>query len=758
MGIVAAFDKVLFFNPASKYSILRLKTANEMVPEDARDTYKFSDHLIRFVAVGYDLPQTGSIQMDLEGDWIVGKHGKQFEVKQWHEVIPPTIEGIRSYLSSGLLRGIGPKTADAIVQTFGMKSLDVIENHPERLLEIRGITEERLGEIKAGYAESKATRELMILLSPFKVTPATAMKIYQFFGPGGVPLLQKSAFYLCQIPGFGFKRVDAIVRKSGGDLQDPMRIQGALFYSLEKARTEKCHLFIDAPTLMRDSTALLNAAVINPQNRIAAADVQRELTNMILNNVVVSTEGNIYLPHVFAQESETACKVVKMLLERPEPVNIAPTMEQVKATLGIRLTKKQTESVEMVFRHNISIITGGPGTGKSTVLKAIVNAYQLLYPKNRIALAAPTGKASRRMAETSGIEDAQTIHSLLKLHGEDAGWQRKGDLDAQFVIIDESSMIDMWLAHQLFTRLRDGTKLLFVGDADQLESVGPGSVFAQMIESGIIPVTTLHEIFRQAEDSRIAYNAKFVKEQNGNLLYGNDFAFMQADSQDEAAHIICTLYRRELETTPIEQVQILTPFRSNGDASANSLNLAIRDAINPASPNKPETDFGGKLFRLYDRVMQTKNDYDMSLCDAHGKEIGVGVFNGDVGTITEIGAGTLTVDFDGRFATYAFEDLDKLDLAYANTIHKAQGSEYDVVIIPVLPAHKILLTLNLFYTAITRAKRRVILVGQKRAIYIAVHKSGKGKRNTLLAERIRLYYRALTASAETDGGSMKKAS
>ena len=479
---------------------------------------------------------------------------------------------------------------------------------------------------------------------------------------------------------------------------------------------------------------------------------------MILNNVVVSTEGNIYLPHVFAQESETACKVVKMLLERPEPVNIAPTMEQVKATLGIRLTKKQAESVEMVFRHNISIITGGPGTGKSTVLKAIVNAYQLLYPKNRIALAAPTGKASRRMAETSGIEDAQTIHSLLKLHGEDAGWQRKGDLDAQFVIIDESSMIDMWLAHQLFTRLKDGTKLLFVGDADQLESVGPGSVFAQIIESGIIPVTTLHEIFRQAEDSRIAYNAKFVKEQNGNLLYGNDFAFMQADSQDEAAHIICTLYRRELETTSIEQVQILTPFRSNGDASANSLNLAIRDAINPASPNKPETDFGGKLFRLYDRVMQTKNDYDMSLCDAHGKEIGVGVFNGDVGTITEIGAGTLTVDFDGRFATYAFEDLDKLDLAYANTIHKAQGSEYDVVIIPVLPAHKILLTLNLFYTAITRAKRRVILVGQKRAIYIAVHKSGKGKRNTLLAERIRLYYRALTASAETDGGSMKKAS
>ena len=606
MGIVAAFDKMLFSNPASKYCVMRVKTANMMIPQEARDTYHFRDNLTRFVAVGYDLPQTDSIQIDLEGRWVNGKYGVQYQVEHWREVIPPTIDGIRSYLSSGLLKGIGPKTAAVIVDRFGLASLDVIENHPERLLEIRGITEERLEEIKSGYAESKAMRDLMILLSPFKVTPSTAMKIYQHFGPGGVALLQESPFRLCQIPGFGFRRVDDIVQKSGGDLQDPLRVQGAVFYALEKSRSEGGHLFVEAGDLLKTALLLLNEKTADPAKRVAATAVQQELTNMILADIVVANSGNIYLPHVYTQEVETARKAVQMAMEPTMPVNIASVMERVRAKIGITLSRRQAEAVKMVIRHNLSIITGGPGTGKSTVLKAVVEAYRFLYPGKHIVLGAPTGKASRRMAETTGVNDASTLHSILKLHGEDDGWQAQSELDADFVIVDETSMVDMWLAHQLFSRLKPGAKLLLVGDADQLESVGAGMVFQSLIESGVIPVTVLDEIFRQAKDSLIAYNAKCVKEQNASLYYGDDFMFIKADDQQQAAVLVRELYRREIAKTGMEQVQILTPFRSTGDASADNLPEAIRAEVNPPDADVPEVSFGGKLFRMNDKVIRFK--------------------------------------------------------------------------------------------------------------------------------------------------------
>ena len=306
----------------------------------------------------------------------------------------------------------------------------------------------------------------------------------------------------------------------------------------------------------------------------------------------------------------------------------------------------------------------------------------------------------------------------------------------------------MWLAHQLFSRIKSGAKLLLVGDADQLESVGAGMVFQSLIESGVIPVTVLDEIFRQAKDSLIAYNAKRVKEQNAKLDYGSDFVFIKAEDQEQAAELVRTIYRQEIATTGMDQVQILTPFRTTGDASANNLNEAIREVVNPPGIDAPEVAFGGKLFRLNDRVMQIKNDYDVQLRDAKGNRVSVGVFNGDVGKVSDIGSGTITVDFDGRYADYPFEILNELDLCYATTIHKSQGSEYDTVIIPLLAAHKILLSINLFYTAITRAKRRVILVGQKKALFMALAKSGRAKRNTLLAERMRQYDRVLREKAK----------
>ena len=760
MGIVAAFDKTLFSNPASKYCVLRLKTADIMVPQEARSPYHYHDHLIRFTAIGYDLPQTDTIKMELEGEWVNGKYGPQLQVTSWSEVIPPTMEGIRAYLGSGLLKGIGPATANLIVGRFGTDSLNIIEHHPERLLEIRGITEEKLKEIKNGYAESKVLRDLMTLLAPFKITPATAMKIYQHFGPDGVALVRKSPYSLCQMPGFGFKRVDAIVQKSGGDPADPMRIRGAAYYAIEQARNEKGHLFVDAEKLVQDSLTLLNEKLPDPNQWVTAPQVQQELRAMITGNVVVANQGKIYLPHVYTQESETAAQAVKLAMVQPEPVDLAPVMEQVKAKLGIRLSPKQEEGVETVFQSNLSIITGGPGTGKSTILRAVIEAYQLLYPNGTIALAAPTGKASRRMAETTGISDAVTLHSLLGLRGDDTGWEEKGPLEADLLIVDECSMMDMFLTHQLFKRLGMNTKVLLVGDADQLESVGAGSVFRELIASKIIPVTVLDQIFRQAKDSLVAYNAKYINEGCGDLNYGDDFSFNLADTQEETAETIRNLYEQEVQRVGVDQVQVLSAFRQNGDASANSLNAVLREVVNPASFGKNEVSFGGMTLRIGDRVMQTKNDYSAEVRDKDHKLIGSGVFNGDVGVISSVGSGMVTVNYDGRYIDYPFENINELDFAYATTIHKSQGSEYQTVIIPMLAAHKILLSRNLLYTAVTRAKKRVLLVGQKKALYMAIQKSGVGRRNTILAERMQLYHRAVLnrLAQKATQNSLKKAS
>ena len=358
-------------------------------------------------------------------------------------------------------------------------------------------------------------------------------------------------------------------------------------------------------------------------------------------------------------------------------------------------------------------------------------------------------KRLKGMAEATGIDEAQTLHSILGLHGDSESKKdrERKPLEAGLLIVDETSMVDMWLIHQLFSRLRPGTKVLLVGDADQLESVGAGDVFHELIGSGVVPVTVLDEIFRQAQDSLIAHNARFINEGKTTLYYGEDFAFHKAESQEETAGIIRELYQEQIAAKGIEQVEILSPFRSEGEASVNSLNEAIREEINPASPETPEIVYAGKIFRLNDRVMQMRNNYDIKLYDRSGKQVGEGVFNGDIGTIRKISGTNVVIEFDGRYMDCPQVLLDDLELSYAITIHKSMGSEYDTVIIPLLAAHNVLLTRNLLYTAITRAKRRVLLVGEKRALYMAIHRSRKGKRNTMLGERIALYYKAVTRKA-----------
>lgn len=514
MSIVAALDKVLFFNASSKYSVLRMKTEDSSVPAEARSPYRYHDHLIRFTAVGIELPQTDTVKIEMDGEWKDGKYGLQLQVDHWQEIVPPTLEGVRNYLASGLLKGIGEKTADVIIEKFGVNALEILEHQPDRLLEIRGITKERLAEIKDAYAETSRMRVLMTLLAPFKVTPTTAQKIYQHFGPACADIVRQSPFNLCQVPGFGFKRIDAIVQKSGGDLRDPKRVHGALFYALEDARTKDGHLYLEAEALLKAAMQLLNERIPLPQMRIPMSQVEQELSAMIRQDEVVSNHGNVYLPKQFLQESETAQKAVELFLAKPTVVDIAQPLERVKHSLGLNLSKRQSEGVEMVFRHNLSIITGGPGTGKTTVLKTVIEVYRQLYPQQKIVLGAPTGKASRRMAEATGIDEAQTLHSILGLHGDSESKKdrERKPLEAGLLIVDETSMVDMWLIHQLFSRLRPGTKVLLVGDADQLESVGAGDVFHELIGSGVVPVTVLDEIFRQAQDSLIAHNARFINE------------------------------------------------------------------------------------------------------------------------------------------------------------------------------------------------------------------------------------------------------
>lgn len=408
MSIVAALDKVLFFNASSKYSVLRMKTEDSSVPTEARSPYRYHDHLIRFTAVGIELPQTDTVKIEMDGEWKDGKYGLQLQVDHWQEIVPPTLEGVRNYLASGLLKGIGEKTADAIIEKFGVNALEILEHQPDRLLEIRGITKERLAEIKDAYAETSRMRVLMTLLAPFKVTPTTAQKIYQHFGPACADIVRQSPFNLCQVPGFGFKRIDAIVQKSGGDLRDPKRVHGALFYALEDARTKNGHLYLEAEALLKAAMQLLNERIPLPQMRIPMSQVEQELSAMIRQDEVVSNHGNVYLPKQFLQESETAQKAVELFLAKPTVVDIAQPLERVKHSLGLNLSKRQSEGVEMVFRHNLSIITGGPGTGKTTVLKTVIEVYRQLYPQQKIVLGAPTGTRIHTTKNTVNGEEKVT--------------------------------------------------------------------------------------------------------------------------------------------------------------------------------------------------------------------------------------------------------------------------------------------------------------------------------------------------------------
>lgn len=732
MAYTGVYERTIFYNPVNKYSVISVKTSDRSIPEKARSAYRHRDNMIHFAAVGYELPRTDQVSMILDGEWKEGKNGVQLHVTQCEEVVPQTREGIKGYLSSRLIKGIGGKTAELIVDRFGADTLNVLENEPERLLEIRGVSKAKLEEIIASYNESRALRDLMLLLAPFQITPTTATKIYDHFGARSVDILRDNPFELCQVSGFGFKRVDAIMRKNNWPLNSPMRIRGAVFAALESAKGDGGHLYLEAEQLHKEAMSLLNCMIPVPQMRVKSDDLDAVIDDMLLQGKIINSNGNYYLVKAFAQEDETARSIARLLCRPVERVDVQDLLTRVRRQLGVELSLRQTEAVHMVFRSDLSIITGSPGTGKTTVLKAVIEVFKLLKPSEKILLAAPTGRASRRMAESTGVNNASTLHSLLGLFGEDGGF-RKGEedmLDAGLIIVDESSMMDMWLARKFFSRIGPDTKVLLVGDADQLQSVGAGDVFRELINCGLIPVTVLNEIFRQKKDSLIAYNAQKINNNDTSFFYGNDFTVCKCANQEEAAEHIRNIYLAQVKQYGVDRVQILSSFRSTGAASADQLNEAIRELVNPQT-EEADLKVGNLYFRVGDKIMQNKNSTKAS--------------NGDIGFIRsfrhdERDGMRISIQFSPtRVVEYSMEEMGHVELAYATTVHKAQGSEFDVVIFPLLRSHARMLTRSLVYTAITRAKAKVILVGQIGMLYMAVHKDDTGKRNTQLGRRITLY-------------------
>ena len=692
-------------------------------------------------AIG-EMPLAGvGERVELTGQWTEHKtYGHQFRAETCKTLAPATLTALKNYLASGLIKGVGESTAQAIVQTFGMETLDVLEKEPARLAEVPGIGQIRAQTIGASYGAQLGLRDIMLGLQKYGVTIGQAMKLYKIYGELCLAKIEENPYRLIDdVEGIGFKTADAIARNGGVEPDAPYRLRAGLKYTLQWARQEG-HTYLPREKLVEVAAGLLQADI---------APVERTLTELLLEGQLIQEqlpgEDGIFLPGMFRTEQDCALRLLRLLgqsaLDNPffRPKAQIARLEQ---QLDITLAPAQRQAVELALKAGALVITGGPGTGKTTILRFVITLLEEMGTE--YALCAPTGRAAKRMGEATG-RDASTIHRLLEYSYGEGGFGRNAEntLLADVVVVDEMSMVDVPLMAALLRALAPGTRLIMVGDSDQLPSVGPGNVLRDMVDSGQIPVVRLTEIFRQSGRSAIVTNAHRINEGQMPILEGlEDFGFEPMEEQEAVIRRLIALNSGKAAKLgaqePLQDIQVLAPMKK-GPLGVYNLNKRLQEALNPPAHKKKERKYGDVVFREGDKVMQIKNDYRLAWTRSlphQPPEMGEGVYNGDLGTIMSIDLyeQTLEVLFDdGRSAVYSFSMLEELELAYCISIHKSQGSEFPIVLLPLLGGPPMLLNRNLLYTAVTRARHMVCILGRQSCIQQMVRNNQVKRRYSGLA-------------------------
>ncbi|MDO4333931.1 MAG: ATP-dependent RecD-like DNA helicase [Eubacteriales bacterium] len=711
-------ERITYQNPENGYSVLKVRV---------------KDYAELVTVIGNLLDANVGSVLLINGNWKVdAKYGRQFVAETWEETMPATVYGIEKYLGSGLIKGVGPKFAKKIVQTYGTDTLEIIETDVGRLIEIPGIGGKRVRMIEESWERQKEIKNIMLFLQDHGVSTSFAAKIYKQYGNESIDKVKENPFRLADdIWGIGFKTADSIAQKLGIEKEAFIRLRSGIMYTLS-ALADEGHVYVEKETLIRKASELLEAA---------EPCIVMTMDQMLKDQDLIRETEAIYLPPFYYAETGVANKLKKLLAQpasdrlwvqlmnaRKNTGNDALSVDvkKIEQTVNMEYDEIQADAIRQAAQSKIMILTGGPGTGKTTTTQGIIAAYRRFGLK--ILLAAPTGRAAKRMTEATGLE-AKTIHRLLEYKPPE-GYQKNEEnpLEGDVLIVDECSMIDMILMNALLKAIPPHMRLVLVGDIDQLPSVGAGNVLRDIIDSGAFPVIRLTRIFRQAQSSRIVMNAHRINEGKMPELSNakeSDFFFVTKENPEEAASEIVELVRKKLPgyyRIPASQIQVLTPMQ-RGVVGATNMNLALQEALNPEGEGLRRSGF---IYRVKDKVMQIRNNYE--------KEI----FNGDIGVIESVDLAdrTLTVNFDGRSIAYDATELDELAHAYATTIHKAQGSEYPVVVMPVLMNHYVMLQRNLIYTGITRAKKILVLVGTQKALAYAVRNVTVTRRNSMLKERL----------------------
>ncbi len=699
-------ERITYQNAENGYTVLKCAVKN------------YSD----LVTVVGTMPEihVGSV-LSLDGSWKMdAKYGRQFSVERFEETLPATVYGIEKYLGSGLIKGIGPKFAKRIVEKFGKDTLNVIEDTPEELLKVAGIGKIRVERIKKSWQDQKEIKNIMLFLQSHEVSTSHATKIFKTYGSDSISIVKENPYRLADdIWGIGFKTADTIAEKMGIEKDTFIRLRSGILYTLNKL-AENGHCYAVREQLLDKAMELLG---------VDSPELEITLDEMIRTEDVIKEEEAIYLPPFYFSETGCAKRLLRLLWTRRQ-MNLDPEyiLEMVEKSSDITYDEIQLEAVRTAVSSKVMVLTGGPGTGKTTTTMGIITAYQLAGCK--ILLAAPTGRAAKRMSEATGME-AKTVHRLLEYKPPE-GYQKNEEhpLEGDVLILDECSMIDVMLMYNLLKALPEHMSLILVGDTDQLPSVGAGNVLKDIIDSGRVPVVRLTRIFRQAQGSRIIMNAHRINQGEPIDMRGgknSDFFFAAKESNEEVVDTLVQYCTKNLpkyyHADAFRDIQVLTPMQ-RGICGAANLNQVLQEAMNPSSVCLRR---GGTQYRLHDKVMQIRNDYE--------KE----VFNGDIGTVADVDMEDreLTVDFDGRRVVYDVTELDELVLAYAVTIHKAQGSEYPIVVMPFTMSHFVMLQRNLLYTGVTRAKKILVLIGEKKAIFYAIKNAATTERNTMLAKRLK---------------------